>query len=912
MNAIEKLIKEKGIDFNCCFVFPSYVSQRICFRKALDITGLSTVPSELYTNWNAFIKERVCVCKNKKTATDSVRQLYAEYIIAKNARETEKGRALFTSLVPVEYANEGTNFSTWICSILSKLNYFLEKDSKDKELHDLHTLSLGYSRFLKDNNFYEARWQEKTFNDDGKKYIIIYPELIDDFYEYEDFLKQYPQIEFFQINIKDNPLELREFENTRLEIKYVISEIEELILKKGVDISDIALSVADIENLKAHIIKECEMRGIPIDLYSREDISKNGFCRLFDAIKNVIETHYSFESIKQLFLNPSIVWKEKEFIENLLEFGIKHNCAYSWEENGKWNNIWLEADKSISLRGPKEVSTIEMFKEITKDIENIYYSSSFSKMKENIKEFFSRYIEKETFEIKKNQKQSEAIFKIVRDLCETENQLAYYFDEANINKYKFFLSLVDKNKINLDVNESGLSIFEAGVSTATPYKHHFIINMNQHNASIVIRNSSFLRDDKREMMDIKEVDLTKYIIASYNDGDNVYFSYSKKLYRGYAIAHSRFKNIVNIKAHHREDSFYNEECYFMQENNNLKEVYQTQLEGLKRAIHFDIEAKFSHLDEPYRQKLTLLLKKIKEIQYEDEKLRISATDLNTFFTDCPTKFLLSKILKIRKIDFRATISDEYMIGNMYHAILEKLYKRIMNQEGIFNKENLNTSYLTFLEEAFLDTFNTYARIYGPLSKPFMEVMKKQIIKVIKNVLSLDALYFDCYTQYAIENEYEFSQDDISYFGKIDRVIKDDDGFVVLDYKTWEPKSGVEDDMLQDYQIPFYVLLLETVEKQKKQDETQGERQKVKAAYFLKILENEADRVIKSETIKDGKRKGSTREEFQENIEMLKQGIRDFYEKIMNVDFTAKNRTWKNCNKCKFKRICRTIFSVRGR
>ena len=103
-----------------------------------------------------------------------------------------------------------------------------------------------------------------------------------------------------------------------------------------------------------------------------------------------------------------------------------------------------------------------------------------------------------------------------------------------------------------------------------------------------------------------------------------------------------------------------------------------------------------------------------------------------------------------------------------------------------------------------------------------------------------------------------------------------------------------------------------MEKQKKQEKNQEENQKVKAAYFLKILENEADRVIKSETIKDGKRKGNTREEFQENIEMLKQGIRDFYERIMNVDFTAKNRTWKNCNKCKFKHICRTTFNIRGR
>ena len=277
VNKIENLIKEKGRDFNYCFVFPSYISQMICFKKALDIIGLPTIPSELYINWNTFINEHVCTCKDAKPATDIIRQLYAEYIIDENAKQTIKGKPIFNSLIPIEHANDGGNFSTWISSILPKLNCFLEKDSEDAELHDLHVLSLSYANFLKVNNFYEAKWQEKTLNSDDKKYIIIYPELIDDFYEYEDFLKQHPQIELFNINIENAHPLLREFEDTRLEIKYVISEIEELILKKNVSIEDIALSVADIENLKPYIIKECEIRGIPIDLYSREKISKNGF-----------------------------------------------------------------------------------------------------------------------------------------------------------------------------------------------------------------------------------------------------------------------------------------------------------------------------------------------------------------------------------------------------------------------------------------------------------------------------------------------------------------------------------------------------------------------------------------------------------------------------------------------------------
>ncbi|MGP1437746.1 MAG: PD-(D/E)XK nuclease family protein [Treponema sp.] len=909
MNTIENLIKEKGQDFSYCFVFPSYISQRICFRKALEMTGLPTVPSELYISWKVFIKEHVCLCEDKKPVTEAVKLVYAEYIMEKNAKEAAKGSPIFNSLIPEKHASESANFSTWVYSILPSLNYFLEEDSEDQELNDLHILSLDYSRFLKENNFYEPKWQEKTFNSDDKKYIIIYPELIDDFYEYESFLKQCPQIELFHLTLPNKELLLYEFENTRLEIKYVISQIEELILK-GISIEDIALSVADIENLKPHIIKECNIRGIPIDLYSRENISKNGFCNFFEAIKNIVETHYSFEAIKQLFLNQSILWKEKEFVKSLLEFGIKHNCAYSWEENGKWNNVWIEAYNSISTYTKEEVATKEMFEEMKEEIEDIYYAPTFLHMKDAILKFCSKYMEEQTLEITKNKKQNKIVFNIIKDLCDTEAQLNIYFDEIGINKYKFFLSLLSKKEINLDVNGNGLSIFQYGVSTATPYKYHFVINMNQNDGSIVVGKFRFLRDDKKRTMNIKEVDLTKHIIASYNNTQNIYFSYSKKLYQGYAIAHSAFKKIENIKECHKEDSFYNEECFFIEKNYPINKIYKTQKEGIRKAKHFDNIFKFSLLDEAYHQKLPLLFEEIKKVQYKDNHIRVSATDLNTFFTDCPVKFFMSKILKIQAKDFKASMADEYMIGNMYHAILEKLYRRIQNSNSIFNKDDLSTSYLVFLEKAFCDAFEDYARKYGPLSKPFMEVMKKQIIKVIKNVLTLDASYFDRYTQYAIEGEYQFLEDDILHYGKIDRVIKDGDGLVIFDYKTWKPNSGVkvEDDMLQDYQIPFYVLLLETIEKENRQEEGQ----KVKAAYFLEIISNDIHRVIKSETIQENKKAGKTREEFEENIEILKQCIKKFYERITTSDFTAKNRTWKKCNECKFKNICRTTFTVRGR
>ena len=209
-----------------------------------------------------------------------------------------------------------------------------------------------------------------------------------------------------------------------------------------------------------------------------------------------------------------------------------------------------------------------------------------------------------------------------------------------------------------------------------------------------------------------------------------------------------------------------------------------------------------------------------------------------------------------------------------------------------------------------------ARMNGHLLKLFIEVMDNQIMDAVSFVFNFDSTYLDKYVQYIIEGKYKDTiEDGILYNGKMDRVVKDSTGLVILDYKTSASKitGSIYNEVaekMKDFQMPFYVFLLEGIEKEKTGKETKAEPLKVKGAYFLKLLPKEFVCSIKSDDIppQDEKNK-KTREAFEDAVNKTKKWAQEFKTKVQEGNFAPDNIIWKKCNECQFKYICRTTFVV---
>ena len=304
MGLIKDIIKKYAKNMDCIYVFPNSISQRMTIQKALNLIELPTIPSENFITWQSFLTTHIQTKKNNVMEANAIiKLLFAKYEIAKHIKSLKTEKPYFNSLLPITTDDAISSFDVWLSSILVDLKYVLqfEDENKDAMLSELQYLAKDYMQFLEDNNLFESGFIEYEFLiEDNKKYIIIYPELIDNFTEYYSLLRKNPSIEYIHVPAYFNTQhELMEFENTRLEIKHIASQIEELLLKKEVDISDVALCVVDIEEIEPYIRAEFGIRGIPLDFYIQKPYTKTSLGTFFRIIKEVRESRYSFEAIKK-------------------------------------------------------------------------------------------------------------------------------------------------------------------------------------------------------------------------------------------------------------------------------------------------------------------------------------------------------------------------------------------------------------------------------------------------------------------------------------------------------------------------------------------------------------------------------------------------------------------------------------
>lgn len=913
MNVIEKAIQTYGKDFNFCFVFPSGLASGLWFRKALEITGLNVLPSELYISWDIFKERNFNFASKKKLspAEQAVRILYSEYLMNKNKTAAASGKPLLHSIVPTEFAKTSEVFSSWLSGILPQLDHWEKRFKKsglkkDAEAEDLLFIKENYSEFLYANNLFEPSWIAANFDSNGKKYLIIFPELLEDFSEYEFLLKKNNDVFFLHLDEDlKNSFPVSEFPDTRLEIKYTVSEIEKLLLS-GIQSDEIAVSVVNLEELKPYLKREFEERGIPAEFRHGENLSKNQAASLFKYIDNVIQTHYSFAALKTLFLNKHIPWKAKDIISSFINFGIENNCALSWQENGTWKNVWNEAFNSAPSLSEEEYKAKEMFALFSSMIEKIVNSKSFADMLKNYFEFRDTFINVDEF-TENDENIIARCVSILNKLVILENKISEYMPP---HKFKFFLKMLDTEVYVEQSSGLAVSVFPYKIAASAPFKYHFVMNVNQKDGSVVYNKLSFLRKDKKINLGVSDSDASLDFAAAYNQAFFTRFSYSKKMYNDYAMAHSLFTDFV-IPETDCTDSFKQEKLLFENKTVSINGIYKKQHDGVLKQLIISKENNFSLLETPFENCPQVLKNELQQIQYSGGNVLVSATDLNKFFAACPVLWLMEKILKISFENFDAEIFNPRRTGNMYHFILENLYKKIKESDGFFIKEK-KEEYMKWAVREIENTAGKNIELRGPLAKPFIESMSGQIMTAVEFVLSFDSEKLNGYIQSAIEDKFDFFEDGILYNGKMDRLVRDGCDLVILDYKKSKaPKFSdynIENGAISDFQMPMYIFLAEKkILAENKKDV------KVADAFFIKLIDKDFVPVIIGGNINCGaKRSGVSREDFEDRIEILKNAAKSFKEKINSYDFVPQSTGWNVCSDCRFKKICRTTFIVRGR
>lgn len=206
-------------------------------------------------------------------------------------------------------------------------------------------------------------------------------------------------------------------------------------------------------------------------------------------------------------------------------------------------------------------------------------------------------------------------------------------------------------------------------------------------------------------------------------------------------------------------------------------------------------------------------------EYLNNKLTLSYSSLDKYYR-CPFSYYLTKILKLDIYD----TTFPQVVGNIFHAILEKRNSTSLTYDELWNQELLNTNYSFSSKESF-----------------FLKKLKQElkfIIETIDNQEELTTLHNELHEEEIITNIDESKN--ITFKGYIDKVKykteNDETIAAIIDYKTGHPNIDLT---TLPYgigmQLPVYLYLLKHSSK--------IHNVKIAGFYLQKILNNE----IKVET-----------------------------------------------------------------
>ncbi len=917
-----------------------------------DDSGVSAVALEDFTAWDKFKGTYLGANVSEKTCIPSLlRKIFIRSLIHQNLTEKFITKIIPSSKEDSENAYAFTDYLTKILPSIKlwhkKYTEYLKKEGlspeadSDTENKDYYELYTRYNSFLESNNFFEPSWLEPEFVEKEKTIIIFYPEILEDFTEYEEVFSKSQNVILVTLpeqKPENKPL-VYHFEDSRTELRRTLLRIRALN-QSGVPWTHIALSLPNMEIYKPYIKREAKKYCIPVNIRAGEKLTQNCAGSIFRCIQDCYNSNFSYESVRTLLQNEYVPWKDEVRVrkENLLRLGneLRTLCSYEKDENStEVTDVWLEALKNVDNTEQLEIN---FYTDLKREVTSLSKSKDFSSLKKAWFIFREAFLDSENFSGDANKILGRCLTEL-DNITEIEERYIKPLNLTVENPFSFFVNELNSKIYKPQEEINGVSVFPYKLSAQAYFEWQFVLDASQKNLDIPYKKLSFLNAEKRKTLLGKESENTSSaseafirLYAKKLPPSEVIFSYASETFTGFSIAHNSLKRIQNqlnpLQELDSTDFILNEQNSILNKDFSIppnitlqqKESFET---WAKKTENFSDEEDFK-VSENIK---SLIQEKIATSRGKNTPVA-TQSDLKNFYP-CPRKWIFSKILSLKEDSLDTSLMQTFDMGNLNHKILE-LYMNSLNQNGkslpLLQANNKFSEEKSIFEE--LETFTDKA-IHNsnmdfknsPIVLHTLEAQKDSITKNILNFLHSLCADFGGYNVYATEKSFSSkTENGTELYGKIDCILTNPTSgdFVIIDYKNTESsipgaeKFADENNILGDFQMPMYITLLK--DNCIKEDSTL----KIEKAYFYAIKNGKR---IPALTEKSSRTKKAEPEIFfNETIPAFKNYADNFAKNIKENNFSPVKHTEKkeqyinvdsftDCKKCNFKGICRTTFSV---
>jgi CRISPR/Cas system-associated exonuclease Cas4 (RecB family) len=538
------------------FVFPSAVAAQFRLRQAALESG-GPVAADRFLAWDDF-KARTLSQRQpgKRPAGAADRMIFAGALFRENAGAA--GGPFLRDLVSPPWAGAWEAFVPALVRLLPALHSVIGRldgagpaggarmpaggvwmpAGDDPYMEDLRLVGRRYGAWLQERRLYEAAWNRGAFDGGGRRWILFFPELAADWDEYREELEQAagdadagPACQAPLVIV---PLEgaappvpaawaaqtaaaaalvLKEyrgryirFRNSADEYRWVSLVIGKLF-RAGLAPEDMAISFPGIGNA-GPLIRELEKRDITVVLHEGKPLPDHSGGRIFAGIAACPASQWSFRALKNLLLDKAYPWKHRKTIDALIEFGVRFRCVAGLAERGR--DMWERSFRRLGGRNlPFAVPVPEIEKyygELKRDIQGLVRAKSFAVLRKQWHIFEGRHFDRSGI----NDKTDSIIARALAALDELDRAAGGGEEE---NAWGLFQAYLGEKKYVYQGRRRGIPLYEYKVAAGIEPVVHFVLNMNQRDISA--GNRSFLREDRRDALGIRERDLSAGFIRAY-------------------------------------------------------------------------------------------------------------------------------------------------------------------------------------------------------------------------------------------------------------------------------------------------------------------------------------------------------------------------------------------------------------
>ena len=944
---IADVLKENLKHKDTIFVFSTDVAlvswAEWCVKNP-QASGVKAVALERFIAWDTF-KEKYAVAKESgRHAVPAVlRKVFVRNLIEENAAGVRSGKPIFKSIVNPQFADDADSFADWIAKNLPLLKTWYEKFSRyasdhpeaaDDEDEDYLTLYRRYVDFLGESMF-EPAWLMPDFTEERKKFIIFYPEQLEDFDEYEAVFAAVENITSYVLPEKEvHTGEVFVYPDARTELRRTALCIRNIVGKSGGELSyeDIALHVPELETYRPYIERELANYRIPFVVRSGERFTVGSAGSIFEDIDECRKNNYSYDSVRRLVLDGRVPWKNKALNESLVREGNRLHCICNYGEK----DVWIEA---LGKSGKSE-RELELYKRLKKSIEAVTGAKSFEGLRTAWLIFKNEFLSDDEFSIEANNI-------LGRCIAELETLVAIekdYIEPLGLklrSPFSFFINELRSKTYRPQDTLSGVSVFDYKVAACATYPVNIVINCTQDALTVVRKPLGFLTTQKRRALGIRDSDAasTAFIrlYGKFNNagGARSVFSCSEQTFSGFAIPHTYF-NIAPVEKNHTpfdeldaDDFILNERKWFLSESDApraLSDLQKAQYENWKASSDFSLNTPCAQsVDTGVKKIIDYVLKERRTLNGSSSEdasvVKITQSDMRDFFP-CPRKWLFKSVVKLREDSLDASLFEKYDQGNINHKILELLFKSfdtlpVTSEDGTFGERE--TDIRKLIKEKTYDAIcdKSFGFYQSPIALRVLEAQSGKFEKII-----IDFLHEFCkqgkgfggcrVVSTEASCEAWESGKRYKYFGKIDCVLSDDAGrIIIVDYKNTVPPSIAScradetTGTLKNFQCAMYVTLWNLADPVKVDkmvfcsiknagDNTvvidYGDDKKLPESYAPTLSVFDRYAFLFYETVENG------------NPEPLR-GVRHGDDALIVPD------VYSDCMACDFKTICRTAYTV---